>query len=142
MSPSHQMTRRRGRPLRYWLALAVLIHAELALVVGLAAFFWAPRTADLAALNGPGLGGAQESIEINTVDDETARKAIAELERREEQEKAEQVKKEEESTNAPGQVVDLAKPREEKRPDKADFAAEHDSSVEKQTKKYGKFDEK
>src|SRR5262249_12950970 len=39
----------------------------------------------------------------------------------------------------PGQVVDIAKPREEKAPDKAKYAAEYDSNVEKQTKsRYGK----
>jgi TonB family protein len=37
-------------------------------------------------------------------------------------------------------VVDLAKPLEEKRPENARFAAEHDSSVAKETKKYGQFD--
>src|SRR5262245_57676646 len=141
MARSNQTKRRQGRRLAYWLALAVVIHAELALVLGLVAFFWAPRNGDLGGVNAPGFGPG-ESIEISTVDSETARKALAELEKREEEQKAEEAKKEEEAAKPPGQVVDLAKPREEKRPDDARFAAEHDSSVEKETRKYGKFDDK
>ena len=49
--------------------------------------------------------------------------------------------KEEESLKAPGQVVDLPTPREEKRPDDAKFVSEHDSSVEHETKKYGRFED-
>jgi TonB family protein len=124
------------------LALAILIHAELFLVIGLAAFFWVPRNADMLAMMG-GKGAEPESIDVATLDDETTRKILAELDKQDEEEeqaKEEERKKEEESVKAPGQVVDLAKPLEEKRPDKARFAAEHDSSVEKETKKYGQFD--
>lgn len=124
------------------MVLAVLIHAELLLVIGLALFLWAPRDADLAALLGGSKGGAPESIDITTVDDDTARKILAELEKKEEQAKEEEAKKEEEAPTSPGQVVDLAKPREEKRPDQARFASEYDSTVEKETKKYGAFDQK
>jgi TonB family protein len=123
-------------------ALALLIHAELALVIGLAAFFWVPRNADMIALMG-GKGGEPESIDVATLDEETTRKILAELDKQEEEEEQkaeEEKKKEEESVKAPGQVVDLAKPDEEKRPKDARFAAEHDSSVEKETKKYGQFD--
>src|SRR6185369_10082834 len=56
--------------------------------------------------------------------------------------KAEDAKKEVESIHAPGQVVDVPAPREEKRPDDARFASEHDTTVPKEMKKYGKFDEK
>ena len=43
--------------------------------------------------------------------------------------------------HAPGQVVDLPAPREEKRPDSAKFVSEHDSCVERETKKYGRFED-
>ena len=86
--------------------------------------------------------GAGETIEIATIDDETAQKLLAELDKAEEKAKEEQTKKELEAQQAPGQVVDLAKPTEEKRPDQAKFAAEYDSSVEKETRKYGRFDQK
>src|SRR5207247_10520867 len=35
----------------------------------------------------------------------------------------------------------LPTPREEKRPDSAKFVSEHDSSVERETKKYGRFED-
>ena len=41
----------------------------------------------------------------------------------------------------PGQVVDLPTPLEEKRPDDAKFVSEHDSTVTKETKKYGRFED-
>jgi TonB family protein len=94
-------------------------------------YFYAPRNADLA----PG-----ESIDISTVDDETARKYLAELDKMEEQAKEEEKKKEIETKQSPGQVVDLPKPAEEQRPDNAKFASEYDSKVAKETRKYGRFD--
>jgi TonB family protein len=136
-SPSSN--RRRPRPrLARWVALAILVHAELVLVVGLAAFLWVPRNAEMLALMG-GKNGEAETIDINTLDDETSRKILAELEKQEEEAKEEEKKKEEESVKSPGQVVDLPKPAEEKRPDKARFAAEFDSAVQKETRKYGEF---
>lgn len=141
MAPTEQIKRRWPRHrLRYWLVLALVIHAEVILVVLFATFFWAPRNADLVAL-GQGKP-SPEAIDINTIDEETSRKILAELEKEREKQEAEELKKEQEAKQAPGQVVDIAKPREEKRPDNARFAAEHDSSVEKETKKYGRFDQR
>jgi TonB family protein len=124
----------------FWLGLAAIVHGELALLVGVALYVFAPRDADLQreiAARGPG-----ESIDVGMVDEDAARQIIADLEREEEKHKAEEVQKEVESVKAPGQVIDLPAPREEKRPDEARFAGEHDSTVEHETKKYGKFDEK
>ena len=133
--------RRKGSSLGRWAVLAALIHLQLLLVVGIVLHIWAPRDADiLAARQRAAAGGSPEPISVSTVDDDTARKLIADMERLEEKAKQEQLKKEEESTKAPGQVVDLARPHEEKRPDNARFAAEYDSSVEHETRKYGKFD--
>src|SRR4051812_47091909 len=115
MSASQQRRRPR-KGLAHWVALAVLIHVELLLVIGLAMFLWGPRDADLGLLLAGGKGGAPESIDITTIDDDTARKILAEIEKQEEEQKKEEAKKEEEAPQAPGQVVDLAKPREEKRP--------------------------
>jgi TonB family protein len=126
----------RGRRLGFWLLLALVIHAEGLLVVGVSLYFYAPRNADLSAL------AQGESIEISTVDDETAQKMLAELDKMEEQAKEEEKKKEVESKKSPGQVVDLPKPAEETRPDDAKFAAEYDSKVEKETRKHGRFDER
>lgn len=52
----------------------------------------------------------------------------------EEKRREEEAKKEEESKDAKGQVVDIAKPLIEERPDHANFLAEHDSKVDKETK--------
>jgi TonB family protein len=125
--------KQRTRRLGTWLLLALVIHVEGLLVVGVALYLYAPRNADLAdmAMSGP------ETIELGTMDDETAQKLLAELDRQEE----EQAKKEVEAKQAPGQVVDQAKPLEEKRPDQAKFASEYDVTVKKETKKYGRFDQ-
>jgi TonB family protein len=119
--------------------MALLVHGELALVLGVGLWWLAPRDADLqrelASRNG-------ESIDVGMVDEDAARQILADLERADEKRKAEEAEKEIESIKAPGQVVDLPAPREEKRPDEARFAGEHDSTVEREMKKYGKFEEK
>ncbi len=129
---------RRGTILR-WVVLAVIVHAEILGLAGLLLYFWAPRQSELEAKRREA-AARSEPISVSTVDDDTARKIIADLERQEEKAKQEQVKKEEESVKSPGQVIDLPRPREERRPDEARFAAEYDSWVEKETKRYGKFD--
>jgi TonB family protein len=121
--------------------MAALAHAELIGVGGLALYFMAPRNADLQReLAARPDDGAP--IDIGMVDEDAARQILADLERQEEQHKAEQVKKEVDSIKAPGQVVDVPAPREEHRPDDARFASEHDSTVTKETRKYGEFNEK
>jgi TonB family protein len=135
---AHRPTRKRKAA--FWLAFAAIIHGEVALIVGMALYFWAPRDADLQrqlAERGPG-----ESIDVGMVDEDTARKLLADMEREEEKQKAAEVQKEIDSLKAPGQVIDLPAPREERRPDEARFAGEHDSTVTHETKRYGKFDEK
>ena len=59
-------------------------------MVGLGLYFYAPREGDL--MSRPGMGG--ETIEIATIDDETAQKLLAELDKAEEKAKEEQTKKE------------------------------------------------
>ena len=124
----------------FWLGIAAVVHGELALVLGVAFYIFAPRDADLQrelAARGPG-----ESIDVGMVDEDTARQILADMEREEEKKKAEDVQKEVDSVKPPGQIVDLPAPREERRPDDARFAGEHDSTVEHETRKLGKFDEK
>jgi TonB family protein len=130
----------RKRTVAFWLGIAAIVHGELALVLGIVFYLFAPRDADLKrelAARGPG-----ESIDVGMVDDDVARRILADLEREEEKHKAEEVQKEVDSVKAPGQVIDLPAPREERRPDDARFAGEHDSTVEHETRKLGKFDEK
>jgi len=127
----------RGRLPRF-LIVAAIIHAELALLAAIVLYLFAPRDADLQAR----LAASKqpESIDIGMMDEDAARRILADLERQDEQRKAEEVKKEVDSVKAPGQVVDVPAPREEVRPDNARFASEHDTSVEHESKRYGKFD--
>jgi TonB family protein len=136
----HTGGRRGGsRRIGFWIAIAALLHAEIVLLVGVGLYLYAPRSADLAR----GLSGGDQgpSIDVGTVDDDAAREIVADLEKQEEARKAEEARKEEESLHPPGQIVDLPAPREEKRPDSAKFVSEHDSSVERETKKYGHFED-
>ena len=137
-APAPRPARARERRVGRFLALALLLHAELLLLLGLGLYLFAPRDADLKAQ----LAASKEpeSIDIGMVDDEAARRIVADMERQEEARKAEEVKKEVESVKPPGQVVDVPAPREEKRPDDARFASEHDTSVTRETRKYGRFD--
>ncbi|MES1206168.1 MAG: TonB family protein, partial [Pseudomonadota bacterium] len=129
--------RRHARLSRFWV-IAFVVHAELAIVGGILLYLFAPRDADiqaqLAASKQP------ESIDIGMMDEDAARRILADLERQDEARKAEEIKKEVDSIKAPGQVVDVPVPREERRPDQARFASEHDTTVQHETKKYGKFD--
>ena len=142
-APMRESSRNKQSSLRrfgFWFGVAVLLHAELILLVGVGIYMFAPRDVDLArAFAGRGAG---ESIEVGMLDEDAAKKIIADLEKQDEERKAEEAKKEENSIKAPGQVVDLPTPKEEKRPDDAKFVSEHDSTVERETKKYGKFEEK
>jgi TonB family protein len=141
-SPNPPGSRRQTRRVGFWLAIAALIHAEMALLIGFALYAFAPRDADLKKeLAAKGLS-QPESIDIGMIDEQAAREILADLDRQDEKRKEEEVKKEVDSIKAPGQVVDVPVPREEKRPDDAQFASEHDTSVAKEMKKYGKFDEK
>jgi TonB family protein len=99
---------------------------------------FAPRDADLKRELGDKSG---ESVEVSTLDDEAARRILAELDDEAEKKKEEAVKKEIDSPTAPGQVIDLPRPNDERRPDEARFAGEHDSTVARETHKLGKFDE-
>ena len=130
--------RRRVARLSRFVVVAVVVHAELALFAGVGLYLFAPRDADLQAR----LAASKEpeSIDLGMMDDEAAARILADLERQDEERKAEEVKKEVDSVKAPGQVVDVPAPREERRPDQARFASEHDTTVDKETKHYGKFD--
>jgi len=136
---SRNKPRSSARRIGFWLGVAVVLHAELILLVGVGIYMFAPRDADLARAMA-GRGGA-ESIEVGMLDEDAAREIMAELDRQDAEHKAEEAKKEENSLKAPGQVVDLPTPREEKRPDDARFVSEHDSSVEHETRKYGRFED-
>src|SRR5262245_8955810 len=118
---SRNKQRSSARRFGFWLGVAVLLHAELILLVGVGIYLFAPRDADLARAMA-GRGGA-DSIEVGMLDEAAAREIMADLDRQDEERKKEEDKKEIESVKAPGQVVDLPTPREEKRPDDARFVS-------------------
>ena len=138
--PTSSRRPRSGQRLGRFALVALVVHAEILLMVGVALYWLAPRDAELQARLAA--SKAPESIDVGMVDDETSQRILADLERRQEEAKAEEVKKEVDSIKAPGQVVDVPAPREERRPDHARFASEHDTSTAIETRKYGKFDEK
>lgn len=132
-------TRRRSGLTRWWI-LALAIHAEVLLAIGVSIYFYGPRDADLERMRA--LADGADRIELTSLDDDTSRRLLADLEREQEKARQEEIKKEVESPDTPGQVVEMARPREELRPDEAKFAAEYDSSTDKETKKLGKLDPK
>lgn len=137
---ANENAKRSGRSIGRFLVVAAVIHVELLLLIGAGVYWLAPRDADVQARLAA--AKAAEPIDIGMIDEQTSARILAELERRQEEAKAEEVKKEVDSLKAPGQVVDVPKPREERRPDRARFASEYDTSTPMETRKYGKFDEK
>jgi TonB family protein len=123
-------TRQSGKR-RRWLApataVAALIHLQLLVLVGVVLYRRAPRDADLARQQ-------TDTIEVSSLDEETSRQIEQEIEKQEAQDR----KNEEEQPAAPGQVVELPTPREESPPPRdARYAAEHDSSVARETRRNG-----
>jgi TonB family protein len=88
------------------------------------------------AFNLPPLAGS-EPIDVQMLEPSQlgAVATLSDAERAAEvQKKIEEAKKPEEQREAPGQVVEIAKPQVEIRPDDARFSSEYDSKVEHQTK--------
>jgi TonB family protein len=125
------------RRLGYALLLAVGLHLDLLLLFGVLMHGAAGRVRVVEA---------EESIGVETIDPEAARQLLAELDREqaaeEEKKQEEEAEKEREATKAPGQVVQLPQPAKEERPRDAKYVAEHDSKVEKETKKQGRYDDR
>lgn len=133
--PSDLQRARKGRRLSLWLAVAAFIHVEALAVLGLILHQVAPRDADVQRrMAEMGFG---DRVEIGMVDEDAARQIIADLERQAEKAKQEKIEKEIESRDAPGQVVEIPRPREERRPDDARYVSEYDSTVAHETKRHG-----
>lgn len=126
-------TRRRSTPQRIAAAavLALLVHALGGVAIYRAGVF------RLAAL--PPAGPAQEvetaEIELSPGPGASIESLVERLDQPDEPTPQElEQRKEEEKTKAEGQVVDIARPAVEERPDKARFLAEYDSRVDRETK--------
>lgn len=115
---------------RVFLAISAMAHVYLLLAV-----------AAVVSLNPDGCrppSSEWESFEVALVPEEES-EALAQQKLQEELEKLqeelkEEEKKEEEEPDPKGQVVEMPRPPEEKRPDKARFLSEYDSRVKKETK--------
>ena len=132
------------RRLVYALLLAAGLHLDLLLLLGYMLHGAGPGARHLKGQ------AEEETIGIDTVDPETARELLAELDRtaeaaekKAEEEAEKQAEKERESLQAPGQVVDLPPPpTPSDRPRDAKYVAEHDNKVDKEMKRQGRFDDK
>jgi TonB family protein len=107
--------------------VAALIHLQLGVLVALLAYWKAPRNSDLA----------DEAIAVTTLGEEASRALAEELEREETERKQEEEKKDEEKPDQQRQVVEIPTPRNETPPKEAKYAAEHDSTVERETHRKG-----
>src|SRR5688572_25506412 len=122
----------------------VAVALVVALVVhGAAVMFFAISLADMTAAMrsaAPTAGRASSATGAAEVDDDRPMEIssiVDQLDRPDEptaaeKQREEEAKKEEEEKNARGQVVDIAKPAIEQRPDNAKFSAEYDSKVDKE----------
>jgi TonB family protein len=115
--------------------LALLCHAiTVGLIVATGAFHDFPlsRPLPFTPRDVPERPDTEEPLQIETL--------VERLDRKDEPTpEEEQRKKEEEQTKVDGQVVDIAKPAIEQRPDEARFLAEYDSMVQRETKgKWGR----
>ena len=62
-----------SRRFGFWFGAAVLVHAELVLLIGVGLYLFAPRDADLARALA-GRGGSNDSIEVGMLDEDAARR--------------------------------------------------------------------
>jgi TonB family protein len=127
--------RRSGRFLPF-LGIALFIH-NFIILAGFA--YWVAWGRQEAALRE---ARDQDSMDVSLLDNAGDEEAVRSLARDlkdtakpdEEKQKTEEEKKEDESVKAPGQVVEVAPPAEEKVPEKSRFVSEYNTSVEKETK--------
>lgn len=129
--------RRRSSPWRVppFVALAVLGHGVAYLVLSLSGVTCAPKGTVPTPLPMP--------VEVTPIDltvlepqplNPFGLSPSEEEQRREVEKKLAEARKEEQNPDLSGQVVEIAKPRVEVRPDDARFLAEYDSKVEKETR--------
>jgi TonB family protein len=112
------------------------VHAVVVALLATVARFDLPFVAAPASSASPSSASASAAdddrpIEIQTIVNQLDRPEERTLE---EKRREEEAKKEEEAKDPHGQVVDIARPLVEERPDKADYVSEYDSKVEQQTK--------
>lgn len=132
-------SRRQRRRVRAVLAGVLALGLHGALLTTFAALYEPPLRLPASALPTAASDSSADDdrpMEITSIVDELRAPDEKTLE---EKKQEEEKKKEEEQKTPPGQVVDIARPAVEQRPEKADFLAEYDSKVDKQMRgKVGK----
>src|SRR5437660_9545902 len=114
--------------------VALLAHAvAVALFAALAGDLTAPLRTDPRVVTAAPAGAADDDrpMEIETLVDQLDR---PEQKSADEKRREEEAKKEEEDKNPHGQVVDIARPAIEERPDHANYVSEYDSKVDRETR--------
>jgi TonB family protein len=126
-------------------AFALALSAHLIAVVVVDALGWLDLFASLRSPHSRALPMQVAQNEQQQKDDQPLeiQQLVDELEQpdektEEEKRREEEKKKEEESKTPNGQVVDVAKPLVEERPDKANYVSEFDTKVEKESKLNGR----
>jgi TonB family protein len=126
------------------LAFALALCAHLFAVVVAESFGWLDLLSSLRSQHGGGMapkvadnGAAKDDqpLEIQQLVDELQ---TPDQKSEEEKKREEEKKKEEENKTPQGQVVDVAKPLLEERPDKANYVSEYDTKVDHEMKMYGR----
>ncbi len=115
------------------IALAVLAHGVAGLII-LCGDWSVPSSASsivAASDHASAEKSNDQPLELETFVDELKR---PDEPTREDKQRQAEIKKEEESRRPPGQVVALAKPAIEERPDNANYVSEYDSKVDHQTR--------
>jgi TonB family protein len=109
--------------------LALLIHVQLLVMIGVTAYWKAPRNANLAS---------EDAIEVTSLGEEASQAIAEELDReKKDEEKKQEEEKKDEEKKPDRQVVEIPTPRNPRPPKEAHYAAEQDSTAEKETHKRG-----
>jgi len=121
------------------MAIVVALGAHVLVIAGFIAFaplFQLPTMPSSAGASASSSGAARPVEEDRPMEIETI---VNQLDRpedktQEEKKREEEQKKEEEDKNPHGQVVDIARPTIEQRPDQAKYVSEYDSKVDRETR--------
>ncbi len=116
-----------GRPLWPFIAVALLLHLNAG---GVGWMYW--RNYSEPRLDEVGLG--EDRQDVGLIDGEDARRLVEEMQEEAKKKADEEAKKEEEDPHAKGQIVEVARPIEERRPDASKYLSQYDTTTVKETK--------
>ena len=115
-----------GGPLWPFIAVAVLLHLN----AGGAGYMYA-RTFGQRLDE---VGAGEDRQDVGLIDGEDARRLLEEMQAEAKKKADEEAKKEEEDPRARGQIVEVARPIEERRPEQSKYLSQYDTTTVKETK--------